>query len=681
MTKVRRYIVPCIVLIMVIGIYHNVLAQDPKQPVVVPGKTFLPLRVLARPFSNIYQEPDESSPIVEENVPAFQTFFVYTRPDVSVTSTATEGWYEIGSDVRGTILGWMKAADLMEWKQTMCLAYTHPGGRQPVLLFEELDSLRELLKAPTDNRIQNSEKYYQQINSGDIPADFPIVSREPDDYIDIVEQFYLLPILEHAPFEIGGVEGRLLKIAAATKSERGKEDIASSPESSTGNAGNPSTNPETGMVRDRLAMDIVYVVDMTASMQPYINLTVEAIRDMARWVTKDSDLTQSIRFGLWGYRDSLMLPGIEFTTKNFTPGLQDVSTFERTLNAVNVANVGSEDYPEDMFSGMDKAMRETQWTEGAMHVIVLIGDAPAHEPGHDWNQSGQSANTLRDFANPPDSYYVLALHIKDSQAQEFWDLTETQFRTLSQNPGVETSSYWNVAAEDRRGFATVSKAIAEGLAHFVKSAKAGAIVVSPSSQPPSSSGAPTSDETIEDKVMQLGYAALVEWIGREKGAKAPRDVTAWITDKDLLDPDIQALDVRILLSKNELDSLKTVLQEIMTAGRRGIIGGEDFFTALQSVPSVASRAGDQIKSAQNIAESGLMPEFMMDLPYQSRIMNMSNELWSSWGVDQQEEFLNEVDAKIKLYAAIHSTPNGWISLNEGDDPSEYVHPVSLESLP
>lgn len=105
MVDVKRCCTLILVFFVVFGVCFTALAQD-RKPVVVPGKTFLPLRVLARPFSNIYQEVSESSTIVEENVPVFQSFFVYTRPeDVSVTSTKVEGWYEVGSDNRGTALG------------------------------------------------------------------------------------------------------------------------------------------------------------------------------------------------------------------------------------------------------------------------------------------------------------------------------------------------------------------------------------------------------------------------------------------------------------------------------------------------------------------------------------------------------------------------------------------------
>jgi len=675
MNSMRQYAKIIVILLVIMGGNSSVLAQEKRKPVIMEGKTFLPLRVLARPFSNIYKEPDGD--IATDEVAAFQAFYVYTRPNVSATATTVEGWYEVGSDVRGTVLGWMKAEDVMEWKQTMCLAYTHPGGRKPVLMFDDRVPLRELMNAPQETRLQQAEKYYAAIDSGDIPADFPIISRESNDYIDIVEQFYLLPILEHAPFDINGVEGRLLKVAAATKTERGSATLQSNPEAFTSGTGASSSNPEA--LLKGFQLDIVYVMDMTNSMQPYIDATLEAVKNIALTITQDADIAGSVKFGLWGYRDSLEIPGIEFVTKNFTPELQSVSNFEPILTTASAASVGSVNYEEDMAAGMDQAMRETKWTENAIHLIILLGDAPSHAPGDKWNSSELSANALRTFANPPNTFWIYAMHIQDQQAQEFWEATEQQFRTLSRNPGIETSSYWSVASTDRTGFANASKQIAESIVNFTKLAKTGNLAAIQAAAAAPSASAPQGE--VASQVMKMGYAALVEWIGREKGTQAPRDITAWITDKDILDPDIQAMDVRILISKNELDSLKAVLQEVMVAGRKGQIGGQDFFTALQSIPTVAARNGDQLKNARTIAESGLFPEFMSDLPYQSRIMNMTNELWGSWGEDQQNEFLNDIDTKIKLYAAIHDDSKGWIQLNTQDDPSEYVHPLSLEALP
>ena len=158
------------VLLVVCGLPSGGWAQEKRIPVKVEGKTVIPLRVLTRPFSNIYKEPDESKAKVEENVPTFKPFYVYTRPEVKATATEVKGWYEVGSDNRGTVLGWMKADDVLAWKQNMTLAYTHPDGRKPVLMFENREALLALVKAPSDQRKQRADEFYAAIQAKEIPA-------------------------------------------------------------------------------------------------------------------------------------------------------------------------------------------------------------------------------------------------------------------------------------------------------------------------------------------------------------------------------------------------------------------------------------------------------------------------------------------------------------------------------
>jgi len=656
--------------------------QEDRRPVKVPGKKVLPLRVMARPFSNIYKEPNETSAIIEENVPVFDTYYVYTRPDVKVTEIQTEGWYEVGKDNRGNIKGWMKADDVMEWKQTMCLAYQHPNDRKPVLMFSDVKSLRDLVKAAPAERTKNAESYYQQIEayrkdkSKKLRNDFPIISVEPNGAVDIEKNFYLLPILEHAPVEIGGQEARMLKIASAPK--EGRRPSTDNPLDEP----NPLEGTESeGDVLKKLEMDIVYVMDMTNSMHPFIESTLTAINDTAKLITQDQQVAESVRFGIWGYRDSPDIPEIGFHTNNFTKTLQKIGEFEQTLSGIEQAQksftTDSRNYPEDVFSGIDKAMRETQWTPNAMRIIVLMGDAPSHPLGHEWNYSGQSADTLRTYAND-NKYTIISLHIKAPRREDYWDQTMEQFQTLAKNRGVgDHATYYGVPGDDMNAFHEASKGIADYLVEIMDNAKKGQMTVVEKDK---QSGEPKKD--LRSLVITAGNAALVDWLGKMMDKQAPRDIVAWVTDRDLIDPMMPSLDVRVLITKNELDSLRTTLQQVMTAGRMSTISGDKFFDTLQMIPAVMTRAKDQVRNAKNLASTGLLPEFMDDLPYQSQIMSISNDLWASWSMDQQDQFLNEIDAKIQQYNAIHDTPDGWVALNKGDDPGNYVYPISLVgSLP
>lgn len=672
-------------------------AEGRRKPVTVAGKKSLPLRVLARPFSNIYQEAKEDSPKVQENVPAFQPFYVYTQPPAGDDEQPT-GWYEVGGDNRGGVLGWMRAEDVMEWKQAMCLAYTHPEGRQPVLMFSNAKVLDELAAAGGDDRVVKAKAFYETIDKGEIPAEFPIVSMEPrrSVFMFIDDQFYLLPILGHKEIELDGREGRILKMAAATRSERGATTLQDAEFAKQVTAESDAKSKDLAAMK----VEIVYVMDMSASMQPYIDATRTLIATVSEELGKEPGLSERVRFGLWGFRDSEEIEGIEFNTKNFTPQLQDAATFLQTLTGVEEAKVGSRGIPEDVFSGVDDAMRKTAWGEGAMRFIVVIGDAPGHLLGEKWNASGQDENTLRQFADSG-KFSIYPILIRSKPAQRFLDLSEGQFKMLGMNRGTAHArpAFTSVDSERPEEFIAGSDTLLATFRQLAQGAKQGDVsglmaktpvsddedavtgdaTATPDGEVPTGAAAVAADTELRARAMVR--AALVDWLGEKEGVTSPRDVTAWVTDKDLVDPAVQSLEVRVLINKNQLDSLRTVLQEIMAAGRRGQIAGEDFFEALQSTSATLSVTPEQIKNARNLASTGLVPEFLLDLPYKSRIMNMNNEVWAGWSQDQQDEFLNDVDAKISLYAAIHDNPAGWVKLNAGDDADESVHPINLDMLP
>ena len=189
-------------------------AGGKRLPMKIEGKESLPLRVLSRAFSKVYKAPNMTSGTVAENVPAFQSYYVYAKQ-----GGASEGdkvWYEVGPDNRGTVLGWMSSGDAFEWKQTMCLSYTHPEGRYPVLMFDKKAELEKLTSLPKEKRDEAVEKYYIDIAMGEITPNYPIVTVEPKKAINISKEFYLLPILEFSDIELDNREARLLKLAAVT---------------------------------------------------------------------------------------------------------------------------------------------------------------------------------------------------------------------------------------------------------------------------------------------------------------------------------------------------------------------------------------------------------------------------------------------------------------------------------
>src|SRR5262249_49767105 len=153
--------------------------------------------------------------------------------------------------------------------------------------------------------------------------------------------------------------------------------------------------------------------------------------------------------------------------------------------------------------------------------------------------------TLRQYATD-NQIWIAALHARETnpQLERFHALAEKQMRTLATNPGAKDASqaaYWTVSKQDPNAFAQVTKDLGGTLVDVLADAKKG--------QLPTAAAART-----------LGHAALDQYLGRATEPQAPRDVIAWVVDKDLLDPALVSLEPRLLITRRDLDELRKVLQ-------------------------------------------------------------------------------------------------------------------------
>ncbi len=673
----------------------NTIQAAERKPVSIEEGSPLSLRVLARPQAKLYKEASENT-VVDGQLPVFKPYFVYTRPGGESRETGT-GWYEVGSDEKGTIAGWMKASDVFEWKQTMCLAFSHPQGRKPILMFEEEESLDALLKETPDKRSEDVSKLYTSIDNAataPLPEDFPIISVEPKLAIDITKQFYLLPILEHKKIQMESYEGRKLLLAAVSGKEDAKRDKPADIRKNTeALKAATATEGDVAAKKKDLNFDIVWVMDTTRSMQPYIEEVRNTLEAMSKTMSEKKEIANRIRFGLVAYRDSEEIADIGYLTKNFTPELQPLDTFVTTLKDVKETTTDSVDVHEDMFAGVKTAIENSAWRDGTMRIIVLVGDAPSHESGHKWNSTKLDEKTLRTLASE-NNVSIFGIHVQPKIRKKYNRLAQRQFKELSTNKGADGAMLLSVAAGDRLNFVALSQKYAMDISKALESAlqegnAAAEAQGTESKAAPDATPAPSAAEDIKtvdgksatEQIHKTLQAGMVTWLGRASEAQAPSDIEAWVTDKDLMDASIQALDVRLLISKRQLDSLAVMLNEIIEAGAEAQMGSGDFFTSLQSVSATAARNADQLAKAKSLQDSGFVPAFLQGLPYESQIMTMSSELWESLGPDEQDQFIEALRGKVAAYQSIHSTPDQWVVLNQGDAADDYVTPIPLDLLP
>jgi hypothetical protein len=102
---------------------------------------------------------------------------------------------------------------------------------------------------------------------------------------------------------------------------------------------------------------------------------------------------------------------------------------------------------------------------------------------------------------------------------------------------------------------------------------------------------------------------------------------------------------------------------------------------LQSVAASAVSSPDQIRNARNLAATGLLPDFLEGLPYESRLMKMDPATWNTLSIDSQNEILEQVRAKITFYENTLKDTSRWGAFNTGDDEDDKVAGVPLEQLP
>lgn len=642
--------------------------------------TSLPLRALPKSMSALYSKPDISSKILESNVKAFWPLYVFERKNVNLTRNPATGWYQVGQQLK-TAKGWMQAKDILEWKHALVIAYSHPGlgeeRRNTVLMFKTKETLNQLVEAEEPELI---EEIYAGLKRKPPIIHNDLVSREPMRFVSIDEKFYMLPIINFQTVDLFLDETRYLQIAAAIPGERGTADKPDTVHNTAFMEQATSAETIIGTEVDTLGFDIKFVIDMTGSMGPYIKGTRDAIAKVATMISQ-INMDAQVRYGLIGYRDDIKkIPALAFTSKNFTEHLIDHKEFQKVIATAKAADIGSADYQEEVFAGIKEALYST-WNKNTIRFIILIGDASSHQVGHPQNTTGFNATEIRKLATLH-KVNIIAIHLKAARASPDHELAETQFTTLSLNPGSQLSSYLEVAAEKHDDFEKAVKQVAKTLSIFISEVRQGNLQKLhdvPSTETISDI------EDVGDKAeviaQSIAAAALVDYLGKE--AHPPKDITAWVMDRDLLNPDIMALDVRVLLKKRELNDLIRSLEDIQKAVKRAELTGMGFFSALQGVIARSTQNKKiSFKGAKKLAKTGILPAWIEALPYKSQILEMSDDMFVELRAQDRIDLERDIDSKLELYRKVNENSDVWVNLEEQNaNRNNYVYPLPLTALP
>jgi serine/threonine-protein kinase PpkA len=625
------------------------------RPLLIPGKHTLYQRVLSVPGARLAREPGGETQ--GELVP-FTALYVYAR-----RKEDGKDWIEVGMDRFGSRSGWLPASDCIEWNSGLTAAFRDPEGHDRVLLFKDNTSLRQLAE---QRDLQAYQRVYREALEGDLPADSPVVAIQPAGYIDIQEDFYLVPIHRYEDIYLGSEKARLLQVSSVPLE-----------------GASTDTGKDRGGKRAYTA-GLVFVIDSTLSMQPYIERTREAVTTIFDTL-EQADLLGQVNFGLVAYRDNLAAaPGLDYLVRTYVDLDEghDAGSFLSRLKSLRDARVSSQDFTEDAYAGVKQAIENVDWTGHDARYIVLVTDGGARDADDPLSSTGLDAATLRQMAQEK-GIAIFVLHLLTDATMPDQAADAEQYRQLADFPGIG-SLYYGVPTGDVQEFGKVLDALAGQITGQVRMASSGKTTPAPV---PASDNAQLAE--LQERVAKLGYALRMRYLKKTEGGQVPNVFDAWLLDRDFRDPARPTLDIRVLLTRDQLSDLNDVLTQVLGAAEEGLLSPQNFLGELQSLAATVTRDPEQLGATttttagtgSSLAELGYMREYIEDLPYSGEVMGVSLDDWQSWSTQQQIAFLHRLEEKVSYYRALHDHTDLWVSLNGGPVSGDSVYPVELEMLP
>lgn len=636
------------------------------KPLLMDGKKTLYQRVLTIPDTRIYQQPATDS--ASEAVVPFSVYYVYQHKD---------DWLKVGLDSFGKTNGWIPQSQAIVWNQALTVSFKDPQDTQRVLMFGQRQALQKMVD---DNNQEAYARLYQSVVSGEQLVDNPVIAIQPEGHIDIRNNFYLVPIKQSEDIYLGNEQARLLQIASVPLSD-GNDAAAAASSAATATSG--STEPRS------YRSGIHFVIDSTVSMGPYIDRTREAVRKVYNSIARQG-LNNQVNFGLTAFRDNLeQVPALDYLTRTYVTLKQgaDAETFFSRVNTLEPSSVSSRGYREDSYAGIRAAIENSDWSDFDARYVILITDAGPRESDDALGATGLSAKALRQLAYDK-GISIWVLHLRSDSPVANHPRAEKLYKQLSFYPGIG-DFYYGVELGKVDEFGNVLEVLANQITQQVLATVNGVLPLPIPDQQTAEPAVPPATPQLaqlQGRVAKLGNALRLKYLQKETGEPVPKVFDAWMVDRDFTDPQKSTVDVRVLLTRDQLSDLKSILQKVLDLAEEGVLTPSGFLNDLKSLAASVSRdpasvADRTSQTGGNLAEMGYMREYIDDLPYTGEVMNLSLASWQEWSAKEQIEFIHRLESKINYYQALHDHTDLWVTPGGGAVNGNSVFPVVLDLLP
>ena len=610
-----------------------------QRPLLMAGKKTLFQRVLSKPGAKLSSDAG-SAP--GKALPAFSVLYVYQRKDIDGSP-----WVRVGAATDGRSDGWLPAAQVSDWKQSLVLKFTERSGRAPVMFLRQSAEVEKLLADPAAAKGALAKAQKNSDDNSQVLALEPTASAVPQN------QFYLLPIFDSKEsFDENGQPVQLLNVASIDPGTRAAKPVANA---------------------DAFRTAVVLVVDTTVSMQPYIDQVRDVVHELQTRIAERGEL-DSVSFGMVGFRSSVKkTPGLEYVSKTLITLDQgrDPQRFLDMARQVKASTVSSHSFNEDAFAGVMQAVDGMDWSGYGGRIILLVTDAGALRKNDPFAATQMNEAEVRQAALGK-QIKIYALHLRTDAGKATHAGAESQYRILTADANPQIGDlYTAVPGGDVRKLGQRVDEIGTVFANLVHQVR---------SNTPQPSPLLGSAPSLADKSAAVGYAMHMDFLGHKTASQAPQLVSAWTADRDLTNPALPAFQVCVMLTKLQLNDLQQSLKLIVDAARKTQTSPKDFFQEIASASAYMSRDPQALRKGGNLADGGILGEYLEGLPYRSKSLNMTQDLWLSLSVAEQEDFIDELDSKIRLYETFHNDLANWVRFGDAE-PGDALYRVPLSTLP
>jgi serine/threonine-protein kinase PpkA len=641
-------------------------ANAAARPRTVPELPGFYQRVLTLPEAKLYAEPSLTSAVRQARVPTFSVLYVYDCQPSDCT-----GWFKVGAKADGTIDGWLDTAHAEDWRSMLVMQYAPRGQRNRVVMFKTHQALSALVTAR--DGAAKAKAMIEQIEAGHADSNI-LAAAEPKAAVNPHNAFYLMPILfwDEAEFA-DGTPARLLQIAGVNR-------VPPHPRPA------PAPAPAPPPPAPKFRIGVVFVLETSNSMGPYIERTKEMIRETYR-ALEAAGTADRVEIGLVGYRANADRdPRLEYTTHVFQPLALDAAPGQilAHLDEIHNARAKSPGWDEDAIAGLYDTMNDLDWQPYAARIIVIVADSGAISGNNKLARyAGVDIANIVEIAGRK-NIAIFPVYLMTPRGARFGNRARAlaQWHTLGRTGDPTRDKFTGIQAGAIGSFGAALDRFSQSLVETVGTLAANHPIVRPSVPAPPRNDGDAAAGMGQALVNEL-FRAQAEYLGTVAGTPAPAFFSAWVCDRDLVDPALPALQVRVFLTRNQLNELGASLARILDEAKRATLSPQSFFDNLQRLSAVMT--GDPNRQGvadafATIGSSNLLPPYLKALPYRSKVLRMTQSIWLDLGLTGQQEFIDDLEYKLRSYRDIEQDNASWVDLGGGDRGSE-VYPVALAELP